>query len=298
MGFPLSYIPLWGRVLLVFSEPASSFLPSQSYHGIRRHFGRSGSLQLRHLRFVWGRFLQLDDAKHAADECHCRLWPPVVRCVVIGPVKILLVIFHLPCSFFGCKLSNLHFGGRFACSPIDRAYRSITWRAVMIYRVVLLHIWLTLFRHWQNAHCDILAAPPAWNESCRDEKRFRVQFVKLSSNAWRYPLGRWTMFNARRIQVGGGEYWKCESVQSRLNIFSSNECNGHCWKGSFNRFNKAEKDFPTLLEYNNYLEEVEDISEYHSYPFKMKVWLDLTHSGQHNSIQHRQRRAQCRRSQG
>jgi len=29
----------------------------------------------------------------------------------------------------------------------------------------------------------------------------------------------------------------------------------------FERFNKAEKDFPTLLEYNNYLEEVEDISK-------------------------------------
>lgn len=28
------------------------------------------------------------------------------------------------------------------------------------------------------------------------------------------------------------------------------------------RYNKAEKDFPTLLEYNNYLEEVEDISEF------------------------------------
>ena len=27
------------------------------------------------------------------------------------------------------------------------------------------------------------------------------------------------------------------------------------------RYNKAEKDFPSLLEYNNYLEEVEDISE-------------------------------------
>ena len=27
------------------------------------------------------------------------------------------------------------------------------------------------------------------------------------------------------------------------------------------RYNKAEKDFPTLLEYNNYLEEVEDISK-------------------------------------
>ena len=28
------------------------------------------------------------------------------------------------------------------------------------------------------------------------------------------------------------------------------------------RYNKTEKDFPTLLEYNNYLEEVEDISEF------------------------------------
>lgn len=27
-------------------------------------------------------------------------------------------------------------------------------------------------------------------------------------------------------------------------------------------YNKVEKDFPTLLEYNNYLEEVEDISEF------------------------------------
>jgi hypothetical protein len=27
------------------------------------------------------------------------------------------------------------------------------------------------------------------------------------------------------------------------------------------RYNKVEKDFPNLLEYNNYLEEVEDISE-------------------------------------
>jgi hypothetical protein len=26
-------------------------------------------------------------------------------------------------------------------------------------------------------------------------------------------------------------------------------------------YNKVEKDFPTLLEYNNYLEEVEDISK-------------------------------------
>ena len=28
-------------------------------------------------------------------------------------------------------------------------------------------------------------------------------------------------------------------------------------------FNKVESDFPTLLEYNNYLEEVEDLSKYH-----------------------------------
>lgn len=27
------------------------------------------------------------------------------------------------------------------------------------------------------------------------------------------------------------------------------------------RYNKTEKDFPSLFEYNNYLEEVEDISE-------------------------------------
>lgn len=34
----------------------------------------------------------------------------------------------------------------------------------------------------------------------------------------------------------------------------------------FERFNKAEKDFPTLLEYNNYLEEVEDISKSNTFP--------------------------------
>ncbi len=34
----------------------------------------------------------------------------------------------------------------------------------------------------------------------------------------------------------------------------------------FERFNKAEKDFPTLLEYNNYLEEVEDISKSYALP--------------------------------
>ena len=35
-------------------------------------------------------------------------------------------------------------------------------------------------------------------------------------------------------------------------------------------YNKTEKDFPTLLEYNNYLEEVEDISELKSLHLKLR----------------------------
>ena len=35
------------------------------------------------------------------------------------------------------------------------------------------------------------------------------------------------------------------------------------------RYNKAEKDFPTLLEFNNYLEEVEDISELNGIPLSL-----------------------------
>jgi hypothetical protein len=37
-----------------------------------------------------------------------------------------------------------------------------------------------------------------------------------------------------------------------------------CYYRRWRRFNKAEKDFPTLMEYNNYLEEVEDISKSHA----------------------------------
>ena len=42
------------------------------------------------------------------------------------------------------------------------------------------------------------------------------------------------------------------------------------------RYNKAEKDFPTLLEYNNYLEEVEDISEFDLPP--LLVYIRIMHA--------------------